>query len=39
MDGPRESTSKQPSLPPTAEGEDVPSEDVNGGREGYVPWI
>lgn len=31
--------SKQPSLPPTAEGEAVPRREVSGGLEGYTPWI
>jgi hypothetical protein len=37
--GPRETTSKQPSLPATAEGWDVPMLRVKGGLEGYRPWI
>lgn len=36
---PVERTSKQPSLPGTALGEDVPSVVVKGGVEGYRPWI
>lgn len=31
--------SKQASFPPTAEGDGVPRREVNGGREGYTPWI
>lgn len=38
-DGPTDCTSKQPSLPPTALGCGVPRREVNGGREGYTPWI
>jgi hypothetical protein len=34
MDEPMERTSKEPSLPPTAEGEGVPRREVKGGREG-----
>jgi hypothetical protein len=34
MDEPTERTSKEPSLPPTAEGEGVPRREVKGGLEG-----
>ena len=36
---PTDTTSKQPSLPPTALGADVPSKDVKGGLTGYTPCI
>jgi hypothetical protein len=34
MDEPMERTSKEPSLPPTADGEGVPRREVKGGLEG-----
>lgn len=36
---PMDTTSKQPSLPPTALGADVPRRDVKGGLTGYTPCI
>jgi hypothetical protein len=36
---PTDTTSKQPSLPPTALGAEVPRRDVKGGLAGYTPCI